>query len=258
MPAIRADNLTLIHPVHGKTSSTAQAGETPRRLVFDKNGRLRGVRALDDVSFRLGKGARVGLVGKNGSGKTTLLRVLAGIITPDEGEVEIEGRATNLININLGTKDDASGHRNITLQGLAHGRSRAEIEEQRARIAEFSDLGAFLDLPVNTYSSGMRMRLSFAIATAFRPEILLLDEWLSAGDESFRRKASQRMARFVEHAGILVMASHSKSLLEANCETAIWLDEGKVQLQGPVAEVFEAYKDYASGATSSAEENVQA
>ncbi|MEO1399491.1 MAG: ABC transporter ATP-binding protein, partial [Pseudomonadota bacterium] len=151
------------------------------------------------------------------------------------------GRPTSLININFGVKNDATGHRNITLQGLAAGRSVAEIEEAREDIVAFSELGAFLDLPVGTYSSGMRMRLSFAVATAFRPEILLLDEWLSAGDQRFRLKATERMQSYVERAGILVLASHNSDLLRANCDLLLWLDNGRVKRLGPFAEVLEAY-----------------
>lgn len=247
MALIHAENITLIHPVHGNAGSVPEDDERPERLVTNKEGRLVGVKALDNVSFMLSSGSRVGLVGRNGSGKTTLLRVLAGILPPDVGQVAVEGRSTNLININLGTKDDASGHRNITLQGLAHGHSRDEIEAKRAEIVSFSELGAFLDLPVNTYSSGMRMRLSFAIATAFEPEVLLLDEWLSAGDEQFRRKAVERMKGFVASAGVLVLASHNPSLLRENCETALWLDDGHLRMNGPVDDVIHAYTENIAG-----------
>ncbi|MEM1381209.1 MAG: ABC transporter ATP-binding protein [Pseudomonadota bacterium] len=243
MALIHVDNVTLVHPVHGQFSPSLQRGDAPTRLVKNAAGKLVGVKALDKISFTLERGSRVGIVGRNGSGKTTLLRVLAGILTPDVGSVTVEGRSTNLININLGTKDDASGHRNITLQGLAHGHSRAEIEARRGDIEAFSDLGAFLDLPVNTYSAGMRMRLSFAIATAFKPEVLLLDEWLSAGDEQFRQKAGERMKSFVAEAGILVLASHSSALLKQNCTSAIWLEEGQVRMEGPVDDVLAAYRD---------------
>ena len=242
MPSIRAQTISLVHPVHATAPGAIKGDRPPDRLVRNAAGTLVGVKALDRVSFELVEGSRVGLIGRNGSGKTTLLRVLAGILPPDEGEVVVKGRSTNLININLGTKDDASGHRNITLQGLAHGHSRAAIEARRAEIEAFTELGSFLDLPVNTYSAGMRMRLGFAIATAFRPEILLLDEWLSAGDESFRRKAAERMTEFVQHAGILVLASHSFSLLRQSCDTAIWLDEGRLRMNGPIDDVIEAYR----------------
>lgn len=242
MTLLRAENVTLIHPIRGSGRPADALRGAEGKFVRDATGRLIGVRALDRVSFDLPEGSRVGLIGRNGSGKTTLLRVLAGILAPDDGRVVAEGRATNLININLGTKDDASGHRNITLQALAHGHPRHLIEAKRGEIEEFSELGEFLALPVNTYSAGMRMRLSFAIATAFDPEILLLDEWLSAGDEAFRKKAAARMADFVDRAGILVLASHSFSLLRETCETAMWIDEGRLRAHGPVEEVLTAYR----------------
>ncbi|MCC5996503.1 MAG: ABC transporter ATP-binding protein [Oceanicaulis sp.] len=210
-------------------------------MLRDKKGRVIGVRALQGVSFEAEAGERLALVGENGSGKTTLLQVLAGIYTPDEGVVEIEGRTTALVNINLGMNAEASGHRNITLRGLATGRTREEIEERRAEIAAFSELGDFLDLPVETYSAGMRMRLSFAIATAFEPDVLILDEWLSAGDTAFRKKATGRMRRFVDQAGILVLASHSPTLLTDTCKRALWLDAGRVRAEGPVSDILKAY-----------------
>ncbi|GGY56500.1 ABC transporter ATP-binding protein [Parvularcula lutaonensis] len=241
MPRILAENVSLVHPLFVGRNQTVEF-QGSDKFVRNRAGRPIGVKALRDVSFEFSEGSRVGLIGANGSGKTTLLRVLAGILPPDEGVVTIEGRSTNLININLGTKADASGHRNITLQALASGYSREEIESKRREIVEFSELGDFLELPVNTYSAGMRMRLSFAIATAFEPEILLLDEWLSAGDIDFKRKASKRMASFIDRAGVLVLASHSKAMLEENCERAIWLDEGIIRADGPVKEVFAEYQ----------------
>lgn len=242
MTYLRAKNLTLVHPIFDRGGGQVEDSEVDARFVRGERGQLLGVKALDRVSIDLGKGSRVGLVGRNGSGKTTLLRTLAGIIVPNEGQVEVEGRASNLININLGSKGDASGHRNITLMGLAHGYSRSEIEARRPAIEEFSELGDFLSLPVSTYSAGMRMRLSFAVATAFDPEILLLDEWLSAGDEKFKRKAAQRMAAFVEDAGILLLASHSRPLLEKNCDRIIWLENGRIREDGDVCAVLDAYQ----------------
>ncbi|MEM9838516.1 MAG: ABC transporter ATP-binding protein [Pseudomonadota bacterium] len=247
MPRIVVENVELVHPLFSG-SNEISTPSTESRFVVNKAGRTVGVRALNGVSFELSEGTRVGVIGRNGSGKTTLLRVLAGILPPDRGTVTLEGHCTNLININLGTKGDASGHRNITLQGLASGHSREAIEEKRDEIIEFSELGEFLDFPVNTYSAGMRMRLSFAIATAFKPEILLLDEWLSAGDVEFRRRASERMASFVERAGVLVLASHSQSMLESNCDRALWLDHGEIVQDGPVNEVFSAYQAKFGGA----------
>ncbi len=243
MTSLTVENISLTHPIAGYASSGAgDAGDEDDKFVRSGSGRILGVRALSGVSFSLTEGNRLGLIGRNGSGKTTLLRVLAGILPPDQGRVVMEGHATNLININLGMKADATGHRNITLQGLASGRKRREIEERRAEIAAFSELGEFLDFPVSTYSAGMRMRLSFAVATAFEPEILLLDEWLSAGDERFKMKATERMSSFVERAGIIVLASHSRSLLTNNCDQVMWLDSGRIKKIGPVKDVLDEYE----------------
>lgn len=244
MSHIRVDNLCVNYPLYARSRAAAGLHDIDPdfdRMVRDEKGRVVGVRALQGVTFEAVAGERIALVGENGSGKTTLLQVLAGIYSPDQGEVEIEGRTTALVNINLGMNAEASGHRNITLRGLAAGRTRAEIEERRAEIAAFSELGDFLDLPVETYSAGMRMRLSFAIATAFEPDVLILDEWLSAGDAAFRKKATERMQSFVDQAGILVLASHSPSLLIDTCKRALWLDAGRVRADGNVKDILQAY-----------------
>lgn len=242
MPNLSAKNVSLLFPVHShpQLSGQGDAGGDAR-FVVSLSGRVQGVRALDQVSFDLKSGDRLALIGANGSGKTTLLQLMAGILTPDEGEIVVEGRTTNLININFGLRMDATGYRNIVLRGLAVGQTIEAIEERRADIEKFSELNEFLNLPVSAYSAGMRMRLSFAIATAFEPEILLLDEWLSVGDEAFRKKASQRMLEFVDKAGILVLASHNDVLLRQHCNRALWLDRGRVRMDGGVDEVLSEY-----------------
>ncbi|WP_420434312.1 ABC transporter ATP-binding protein [Hyphobacterium sp.] len=238
--AVVADKADIATPAGDENGALTHRNST---LIRGANNSIVGVRALSGVSFDLESGGRLAIIGENGSGKTTLLQVLAEIYTPDAGEVVIEGRTTSVVNINLGMSLEASGHNNITLRGLAAGRSRREIEEHRADIVAFSELGEFLDLPVQTYSAGMRMRLNFAIATAFQPEILILDEWLSAGDAAFRKKATARMQSFVEQAGILILASHSRQLMEATCDRAIWLDHGVVRAEGDVKEIADAYDE---------------
>lgn len=212
------------------------------RIIISPTGKIRAVKALENISLDLKSGDRLAIIGRNGSGKTSLLQVLAGIIPPDTGRIVMRGVATSVININLGMQPEASGHRNIMLRGLAAGRTRAEVEAKRSEIQEFSGLGDFLDMPVTTYSSGMRMRLNFAIATAFEPDILLLDEWLSTGDAAFREKATERMKAFVGKAGILVLASHNRKLLLDNCNTAIWLDGGVVRARGDVKTLLDEYE----------------
>jgi ABC-type polysaccharide/polyol phosphate transport system ATPase subunit len=238
---LEADQVGVTFPARGNVVQSDGDVPSDSRLIWSKSGRLRGVQALRDVSFRLSQGDRIAIVGQNGSGKTTLLQVLAGIIAPEVGRIRCHGRITSLININLGIQAEATGHRNITLRGLAAGYSHREIEARRQEIADFSELEEFLDMPMDAYSAGMRMRLTFAIATAFEPEILILDEWLSAGDTSFKEKATRRMQNFVERAGILILASHSPNLILNNCDTGIWLDEGRIRAIGDVQDILKQY-----------------
>jgi ABC-type polysaccharide/polyol phosphate transport system ATPase subunit len=238
---LRAEHVSVTFPVNGNIRETGLS-EHDSRLIWDKRKRLRGVCTLDDISIELAEGTRLAIIGRNGSGKTTLLQILAGILAPMRGRLVSRGRITSLININVGIQAEASGHRNITLRGLASGYSHADIEEKRQEIADFCELGDFLSMPLESYSAGMRMRLTFAIATAFNPEILILDEWLSAGDTAFKKKATDRMREFVSQAGILVMASHSRQLILDNCDTALWLDNGRIREIGPVKEVLVAYE----------------
>ena len=240
-----AEQVCVTLPTYGMGGSAGFNfdGEDDDRLIKNKSGTIRAVRILKDISFSLKHGERLAVLGLNGSGKTTLLQVLSGAIPPDTGRVLCVGEPTSLININLGMQMQASGHRNITLRGLASGFAHHEIEERRKGIAEFSELGDFLDLPVSTYSAGMRMRLSFAIVTSFDPEILILDEWLSAGDAEFREKASERMQEFADRAGILVLASHNRPLLRRICSKGIWLERGEMVAFGDAEDVISAYEE---------------
>jgi ABC-type polysaccharide/polyol phosphate transport system ATPase subunit len=244
MVSLAVDSVSLTYPLYARARFHGHVETQPHdeRIILSPKGDILGVRALEGVSVSLQSGDRLGLVGSNGSGKTTLLQIMAGIITPDAGSVRVSGRCTNLINLSLGMQHEASGHRNITLKGLAYGWSRKEIESRRRQIAEFSELGEFLHMPVETYSAGMSMRLSFAIATAFDPEILILDEWISAGDAAFRQKATDRMQNFVAKAGILVLASHDRDLLLENCNRALWLEHGRVKEAGVLPDVLDAYE----------------
>ncbi len=243
MVRLTVDDISLRFPLYSKAQiqSYQNGDELDERIIMSPKGRILGIQALSNISFDLKSGDRLAVIGANGSGKTTLLQVISEIILPDSGHVYVEGRSTNLININLGIQPGASAHRNITLRGLAAGRTIKEIEDKRNEIIEFSELNEFINMPVETYSAGMKMRLNFAIATAFEPEILILDEWLSAGDISFKEKATARMGQFVEKAGILVLASHSKKMLMDNCERAIWIDNGKIRNVGDVETLWGEY-----------------
>jgi lipopolysaccharide transport system ATP-binding protein len=216
--------------------SIATGGKIERR-----SDRLVIVRGLDNVSLTFRDGDRIGLIGHNGSGKTTLLRVLSGIYIPTHGSSVIKGHCVSLIDIRLGIDPDATGRENIRLRAAMMGMSPAEINENFDQIAEFSGLGEFLDVPFRTYSTGMQLRLAFATSTAVRPEILIMDEWLSTGDEDFKERANTRMRELVDSTKILVLASHSKELMKKNCNKIIWLEHGRVKMEGPPDEVLASY-----------------
>lgn len=199
------------------------------------------VQALNNLTFAIGEGERVGLIGANGAGKTTLLGVLAGVYEPSGGTAKIHGSVGSLINITLGTDPESSGRENILLRAALLGIPRKVVTEQMDEIVDFSGLGEFIDLPVRTYSSGMNLRLAFSVATMLRPEILLMDEWLSVGDAEFRAKAQKRMSEMLDTSKILVVATHSKALALQQCTRLIWLENGSVKMDGPAAEVAKAY-----------------
>lgn len=193
--------------------------------------------ALDDLTLDIKEGDRLAIVGLNGAGKTTLLKVLAGIYKPSVGRVVSEGRVTAMLTTSVGLNPEATGRENIILRGMYMGIHPREMLARVDEVAEFTELGAFLDMPVRTYSSGMMIRLSFAASTCIEPEILLMDEWLAAGDASFLSKAQARMEKYVNSSSILVLASHSPKLLEQWCNRAILLDHGKIAMEGDVKDV---------------------
>ncbi|MFT0877362.1 ABC transporter ATP-binding protein [Rhodopseudomonas sp. G2_2311] len=201
------------------------------------------VRALSGLSVRFEEGDRIGLIGPNGAGKSTLLRVLAGIYEPDEGCVLIDGKVAALLNVNLGFNADISGRENLRLRGMYMGLRPKEIAALAPEIADFTELGDYLDMPVRTYSSGMQMRLALGMATAVKPDILLMDEWILAGDAHFMEKARARVAAFVLQAQIMVLASHSTDVIRTWCNKALYLSGGELQAFGPVDEVLDAYAD---------------
>jgi lipopolysaccharide transport system ATP-binding protein len=228
MVSIRAHELKLTYPVREKLSL-----RPPGQRVATTGGNITGagrhrfVTALDGVSFELKAGDRLGLVGGNGAGKTTLLKVLYGIYEPTGGRLEIDGRVDALFNLNLGFRAEATGRRNIMLRGLINGWSRDEIAARTEEIIAFSELGEFIDMPFKSYSQGMAARLAFSIATTLDPEILLMDEWIGAGDASFQAKAKTRMGELAEKAGIIILASHNAGLIEKTCNRVLELQKGR-------------------------------
>jgi ABC-type polysaccharide/polyol phosphate transport system ATPase subunit len=210
------------------------------------------VRALQGVSLRIGDGERVGVLGANGSGKSTLLRLLAGVYHPTAGRCVVKGKVSSLFELALGFEMEATGWKNIRYRGYLQGESTQGIRRKAQAIAEFSELGDFLRIPVRYYSAGMLVRLAFSTATAIEPEVLLVDEVLGAGDLAFQRKAQQRMREMMEQARILVVVSHDLETLPKLCDRALWLDKGRLRADGPVADVIEAYVEHVGGAAAPA------
>lgn len=199
------------------------------------------VQALTNLNFSIQAGERVALFGHNGAGKTTLLGALSRIYAPTSGSVRIDGTVGSLINISLGTDAESTGRENIFLRGAVLGLSRDFIKKNMEGIIDFSELGDFIDLPVRTYSAGMSMRLAFAVSTMLRPEILIMDEWLSVGDKNFQAKAGARMDEMLQQTKILVLATHSRELALRHCNRAIWLEHGQLKMDGPSKDVAQAY-----------------
>lgn len=244
MSLIKLENVSVEFPIYNASNRSLK--NRMLNIATGGNVEQRGdglviIRGLENVSITLCDHDRVGLVGHNGSGKTTLLRVLSGIYSPTQGKATIEGNCVSLININLGIDPEATGRENIRLRSAMMGIHPKELAQNIEEIEEFSGLGNFLDVPFRTYSSGMQMRLAFATSTAIRPEILIMDEWLSTGDEDFKERANRRMKDLVESTHILVLASHSRSLLEKNCNKIIWLEHGKVKMEGTPEEILPVY-----------------
>ena len=242
------DNVSVSFPIyHGGSRSLKKSllfRGSGGQLASDASHRIT-VEALRNVSMEFRTGDRVALIGNNGAGKTTLLRVMAGIYEPVTGVVKSRGRISPMFDISLGIDGDISGYDNIRLRGLILGLSAREIEERMAEIAEFTELGDYLDIPVRTYSSGMMTRLTFAVATCFSPEILLMDEWIVAGDAGFLAKAQHRVEAFVEQAGILVLASHSTEICRRWCNKAVWLERGEVKMAADISAVLDSYNSIA-------------
>ena len=249
MVHIHADGVGLAYPlIQQRTLAKRPSAEERRRVSlvggqFAHNGRRHAlVTALDGVSFSLEAGDRLALIGSNGAGKTTLLKVLYGIFEPTAGRIDVGGRVDALFNINLGFRAEATGRRNIELRGLINGWSVSEIAERMDGIIAFSEMSEFIDMPFKYYSQGMAARLAFTTATSFEPEILLMDEWIGAGDPPFQEKAKERMNSVVASAGIIILASHNLSLLEKTCTHGLILERGRNAFFGPIGDALNFYR----------------
>ncbi|MBB2161671.1 ABC transporter ATP-binding protein [Gluconacetobacter sacchari] len=243
MANLTASNVSIGFPLYHSDSRSLKKtilGQASARFGRDNNNRP-VVQALHDISFSLNSGDRLGLIGSNGSGKTTLLRVLSGIYQPTGGTLSAKGRMTALLDPGQGMNHQLTGRENIRLRGLYLGLSVSQTQELVKDVEDFSELGHFLDLPVRNYSSGMTIRLAFAMATAFPPEILLMDEWILAGDAVFMEKAKKRVEGMVRHADILVLASHSPSILLEWCNRLLWIENGQIRGDGAPMRILEHY-----------------
>ena len=242
---IRVDSLCVEFPIFDANARSLRNAV----LSFGTGGVIRPsarsritVTALEDVSFSLRPGDRLGIVGHNGAGKTTLLRVLAGIYEPTRGSILCRGQIAPLFDITLGMDPDATGYENISIRGLFLGMSAEEIQARSQDIVDFSELGPYMHMPIRTYSTGMRVRLAFAIATAIRPDILLLDEMIGAGDARFFERAERRLGEFLNRTQILVLASHSDAIIRKLCNKALLLHHGKAVGFDSVDEILKAYQ----------------
>jgi ABC-type polysaccharide/polyol phosphate transport system ATPase subunit len=199
--------------------------------------------ALRNITFRINHGESLGILGPNGAGKSTLLLALAGILAPDEGTIRVSGRVSSLLTLGAGFEMEVSGRENIALIGAFMGIRHRVMQQLTPSIIEFADIGAFIDAPVRTYSSGMRARLGFSIATAIAPDILLLDEVLGTGDEEFRTRSQQRIKDLVSRARAIVLVTHDLGSVAEYCNRALLMEKGRILHEGPPEETVEVYRD---------------
>jgi ABC-type polysaccharide/polyol phosphate transport system ATPase subunit len=213
---------------------------TGGNVVEDANQHI-VVSALKNISLSIQHGDQVGLIGHNGAGKSTFLRLLSQIYEPTDGDMLIDGNVSSMLNLMHGIEGEFTGYENITMRGTLMGLSSKEIKAQAEAIAELTGLGDYLGMPIRTYSSGMMVRLAFAISASIKPEILLLDEIFNAGDANFMEKARAKMISLLDHSSIVVMASHSDELISEFCNKAILLENGQVKYYGAVDKALELY-----------------
>ena len=240
MARITLEGINVEFPIYHASARSMRRrgfrGALGRKLDLD-HGRAM-VRALADVDLDVTDGDRLALIGPNGAGKTTLLRTMAGVYAPLSGTIARSGRVTPLLSIGMGLQPEATGHENIFLLGMHLDIPPREMRSKVEEIVEWTELGAFIEAPLKTYSAGMAVRLAFAVSTCFRPEILLMDEWLGVADASFQKKAYDRMASFVGGSSVLVLASHSAHLLESWCNKAVRIEGGRIVERGAVKDLF--------------------
>lgn len=248
--SVRPGEIRLDH-VSRAFSVRADRGRTLKELVLRSAAHgPEPVQALADVTLHVEPGETVGLIGRNGAGKSSTLRVLAGIVPPDSGHVECGGRVVTLLELGAGFSRDFSGRENVYLNGALHGLTRVQIEQRMDEIVAFSELGSFIDVPVKTYSTGMFLRLGFAIAAHLDAEILVIDEVLAVGDEGFQRKCLRRISERIAAGTTLVLVSHDTGAIERVCERVVVLDSGAVAFDGSTAPGLDFYHRLIGGETA--------
>ena len=250
---ISVESVTLRIPIVRHANRSLKADPFSLLAAFYMPGRTkRGVRTLiDDLSFKVEDGCRLALIGRNGAGKTTLLRLLAGSFHPSRGRVVTRGRVQALLNVNLGLRDAATGLENIYLQGLSMGMGMSEISDKTSQIVDFTELGDAIHDPIQTYSTGMRARLGFAIATSRAPNILLMDEWISTGDKFFVAKAQERLKEQIDVCRALVLASHSRGIMSEICTHGLVLESGRSLYLGKIDDALKFYDEMSPVSTAS-------
>lgn len=241
-PSVICSHVDITYRVFGMGKEEDDPESTVKRML-SRSTRGMGVRevhAVRDVSFVAYPGESVGIIGRNGSGKSTLLRSIAGLVPPSRGQIWLGGTAA-LLGVGAVLMKELTGRQNIEIGALAMGLSPREVASRMGEIIEFADIGPFIDMPMNTYSSGMTARLRFAISTVVVPDILVVDEALATGDAQFRDRAAERIERIREQAGTIFMVSHSRGAIESMCNRVMWMDEGRLLADGQAGPVFGLY-----------------
>lgn len=241
-PAISIDDLHITYKVNLERKASLK-NALVKGLRREKQN-YREVRAIRGVSFDVPKGQCTGIIGANGAGKSTLMRAVAGILPPTSGSITIDGKVSTLLALGVGFNSALTGRENVMLGGLAAGLTRAEVNEKFDEIADFSDLGDFIDMPMRTYSSGMFSRLAFAVAVHMNPDILIIDEALSAGDAKFKDRANAKMAELMDHAGTMLLVSHALGTIQNLSDEVIWLHKGRLIKRGDPKLVCDAYLEF--------------
>jgi ABC-type polysaccharide/polyol phosphate transport system ATPase subunit len=246
MAKIELQDVTVDIPVYNVRGRSLKSMVFQRAIGGNMRARDRGdvvvIRALDRVNATFSSGDRIGLIGHNGAGKTTLLRVMSGVYAPTTGDARIDGEVSALTDIMAGIDMEATGYDNIIYRSILLGHTNSQAKALVPEIEAFSELGEYLNLPVRTYSTGMMLRLTFAITTSIRPAILLMDEMISAGDASFIEKARARLQGVISNANIVVISSHVEGVIREFCNRVLWLEHGKIMMDGPPDEVLGAYR----------------